>query len=199
LGGGLGARSLGNKHKINMKKKNQIEELAKILWRVHSHSLNPFYKGKQISWNSLEMKTKNKNDVDKMFFLEMAEEILKTKLKPSQSSSNVTKKSESHTDYGIIEGNLEIKTIEENNKVKIMIYGDERGLSSLGNLLNHLAKQNQDKLVGLPIGEREHIHISPNYHLSKSSNETIIGRSEANGTGEFPSDYVKRTNSKKKK
>ncbi len=100
------------------------------------------------------------------------------------------------TNYGSIEGNLEIKFIEENNKKMIMIYGDPIGLSSFGNLLIRLSQQNQNEFIGMPTGEREHIHIYPNFQLSKSSSETIIGRLDAKGTGKFPPNFKKKSNRK---
>jgi len=102
----------------------------------------------------------------------------------------------SKTDYGYIEGNLEITTIEEDNKTKIIIHGDPEGLFSLGEILIRLSKQDQNEFPGLPIGAREHIHMIPNNHLSKTSKETIIGRLDAKGTGKFPTAYKKKIKNK---
>ena len=98
----------------------------------------------------------------------------------------------SKTEYGYIEGNLEITSIEEDNRKIIMIHGDPEGLFSFGEILIRLSKQDQNKFSGLPIGAREHIHMLPNNQLSKTSKETIIGRLDAKGTGKFPSSYKKK-------
>ena len=85
------------------------------------------------------------------------------------------------TEYGPIEGNLEISTIVENDHTKIMIHGDPDGLKSLGKILISISELDQNQFKGLPVGESIHIHISPNYHLTKSSYETIIGRLDKKG------------------
>ena len=55
------------------------ESLAKVLWKIHSHSLYPYYvknKDYEESWNELEEISKPE-DVSKSFF----REIVKTELK----------------------------------------------------------------------------------------------------------------------
>jgi hypothetical protein len=44
----------------------------------------------------------------------------------------------------------------------------------------------------LPVGAREHPHLRPNIELSKSSNNVIIGRLDAKGTGEFYERFVSK-------
>lgn len=53
-----------------------------------------------------------------------------------------------------------------------------------------LADTNQDKIDGLPRGAREHIHLRPKFDLSNSSEEVIVGRLDAKGTGDFYDRYV---------
>ncbi|HWB92696.1 MAG TPA: hypothetical protein VG605_12620 [Puia sp.] len=72
----------------------------------------------------------------------------------------------------------------------ILIHGDPEGLRSLAKILINLADANQNDIADLPIGAREHIHLQPNYDLSNSSEEVIIGRLDAKGTGAFYPRYV---------
>jgi hypothetical protein len=94
------------------------------------------------------------------------------------------------TEHGPIGGNLQIWMIDEEGKNKIMIYGDPEGLKSLGEVLIKLAEVDQESYVGLPDGERDHLHIYPGFHLSDGSLETILGRLDAKGTGKFPKAFV---------
>ena len=55
-----------------------------------------------------------------------------------------------------------------------------------------LADLNQNEITELPIGAREHIHLSPNADLSQSSVKVIVGRLDAKGTNEFYNRYVKK-------
>jgi len=79
-------------------------------------------------------------------------------------------------------GHLDIFVAEnedefEGEKMKwkeILIHGDPEGLRSMGRLLIKLADTNQDKVDGLPIGAREHIHLRPKFDLSNSSEEVIV-------------------------
>ena len=70
---------------------------------------------------------------------------------------------------------------------EVLIHGDPDGLRSLARLLLELADVDQEKMKAtqLPIGAREHYHLSPNNNLSKSSVSLIIGRLDAKGTGKF--------------
>jgi hypothetical protein len=83
------------------------------------------------------------------------------------------------------ENNGEITTWQ-----KILIHGDPEGLRSLATLLLKLADTDQNDSADLPIGAREHIHLLPIYNLSSSSEEVIVGRLDAKGTGEFYARYV---------
>jgi hypothetical protein len=73
---------------------------------------------------------------------------------------------------------------------EILIHGDPEGLRSLANLLLKLADTNQNDLVDLPIGAREHVHLRRTVDLSKSSANVIIGRLDAKGTGAFYERYI---------
>jgi hypothetical protein len=74
----------------------------------------------------------------------------------------------------------------------ILIHGDPEGLKSLAALLIKIAETNQNAIVDLPIGAREPVHLRPNYDLSDSSQEAIIGRLDAKGTGAFYDRYIPR-------
>ncbi|HMG81974.1 MAG TPA: hypothetical protein VK559_02985 [Ferruginibacter sp.] len=99
-----------------------------------------------------------------------------------------------------ITGHLEIfvheKEENEDNKIvkwrDILIHGDPEGLKSLAKILLEIADLNQDNILELPIGEREHIHLQPKYDLSASSEEVIIGRLDAKGTGKFYERFIAR-------
>lgn len=71
-----------------------------------------------------------------------------------------------------------------------MIHGDPEGLRSLANLLLKLADLDQSAAENLPVGVREHYHLQPNWDLSKSSDQVIVGRLDAKGTGDFYGDYI---------
>jgi hypothetical protein len=81
---------------------------------------------------------------------------------------------------------------------KILIHGDPEGLKSLATLLIKIADTNQNDIVDLPIGAREHVHLRPEFDLSHSSEEVIIGRLDAKGTGAFYDRYVRIDNSLEK-
>jgi hypothetical protein len=72
----------------------------------------------------------------------------------------------------------------------VLIHGDPEGLRSLAKLLIKLADLNQDTLTKLPIGDGEHYHLRPNFDISQSSVEVIVGRLDAKGTGDFYDRYV---------
>ncbi len=102
-------------------------------------------------------------------------------------------------------GHLDIKIIEDSEEFdskietwqEILIHGDPDGLRSLAKLLNKIADTNQDERTDLPIGAREHIHISPALDLSKSSNHVIVGRLDAKGTGAFYKDFIPKDRNNK--
>jgi hypothetical protein len=72
----------------------------------------------------------------------------------------------------------------------ILIHGDPEGLRSLATILLELADTDQNEIIDLPIGAREHIHLRPKYDLSNSSEELIVGRLDAKGTGTFYDRYI---------
>jgi hypothetical protein len=99
-----------------------------------------------------------------------------------------------------ISGNLDIFIAQneeecDGEKMKwqdILIHGDPEGLKSLASLLIKLADTNQNDIVDLPIGAREHVHLRPEFDISQSSEEVIIGRLDAKGTGAFYDRYIPR-------
>jgi hypothetical protein len=75
---------------------------------------------------------------------------------------------------------------------EVLIHRDPKGLKSLAKLLIEIAELNQNEVEDkyLPIGAREHYHLSPNLELSGSSVQVIIGRLDAKGNGSFYDRYV---------
>jgi hypothetical protein len=75
---------------------------------------------------------------------------------------------------------------------EVLIHGDPDGLRSFAKLLIDIADLNQKDVDNndLPIGAREHYHLRPGLELSNSSNEVIVGRLDAKGTGEFYDRYI---------
>lgn len=60
-----------------IEKNKKIYSLAKLLSEIHSHSLQKFYSNKKSTfWDELEEKSTSKDEVDKEFFLRMAEHII---------------------------------------------------------------------------------------------------------------------------
>lgn len=103
-----------------------------------------------------------------------------------------------------ISGHLDIIVTENEDELdgekmqwkEVLIHGDPDGLKSLAILLIELAELNQDNVDGLPIGAREHLHLRPKLELSNSSEEVIVGRLDAKGTGIFYESYIPKDNSK---
>ena len=85
-----------------------------------------------------------------------------------------------------IKGKLEIfhHVINETSQ-KIVVIGDPEGLGSLSKLIKYLADWDQN-LSGMPIGEREHIHLDPGFALGQHSCSVEICRADAKGTGKYP-------------
>lgn len=108
-----------------------------------------------------------------------------------------------------IDGHLDIKVIENEDEFEgkiekwneILIHGDPEGLKSLAKQLIYLAELNQEQVNDkyLPNGAREHLHLSPNIELSKSSTTIIIGRLDSKGNKEFFSSYIPKDNITNKK
>src|ERR1700743_3006140 len=90
----------------------------------------------------------------------------------------------------VITGNLDIFIVQNEDECDgeimkwqdILIHGDPEGLKSLATLLIKLADTNQNDIVDLPVGAREHVHLQPKYDLSNSSENEVIGRLDAKGT-----------------
>jgi hypothetical protein len=99
-----------------------------------------------------------------------------------------------------ITGNLDIIVDEQNEEFEgetvkwhdILIHGDPEGLRSLARILLKMADLNQEDIADLPIGAREHIHLRPKFDLSNSSDQVIIGRLDAKGTGAFYDRFIPR-------
>ena len=97
-----------------------------------------------------------------------------------------------------IAGHLDIFVVDNEDEFEgeiikwqdILIHGDPEGLKSFARLLTKIADLNQDNLIDLPIGAREHIHLEANLDISKSSVEVIVGRIDAKGTGIFYDRYI---------
>ena len=103
-----------------------------------------------------------------------------------------------------ITGHLDIFVTENEDELdgekmkwkEILIHGDPEGLKSFANILIKLADLNQDNVDRLPVGAREHKHLRPNFELSNSSDEVIVGRLDAKGTGIFYDRYISKDNLK---
>jgi hypothetical protein len=97
-----------------------------------------------------------------------------------------------------ITGNLDIFIVQNEDdwdgeiikSQEILIHGDAEGLKSFATLLIKLADANQNDIIGLPIGAREHVHLRPKHDLSNSSEQVIVGRLDAKGTGAFYDRYI---------
>ena len=104
------------------------------------------------------------------------------------------------TKGGEIKGHLEIAISDNEDEFEgevakwqeVLIHGDPEGLTSLANLLLHIAELDQDAIQDeyLPVGAKEHYHLRPDLETSKSSVQAIVGRLDAKGTGLFHSRYV---------
>ena len=99
-----------------------------------------------------------------------------------------------------IEGELDIFIIRNEDEYEgetttweeVLIHGTPEGLKSFAKLLITIAELNQENVEDkyLPIGAREHYHLSPGIELSRSSNEVIVGRLDAKGTGTFYDRFI---------
>jgi hypothetical protein len=90
----------------------------------------------------------------------------------------------------VIDGHEDESDGETGEWQDILIHGDPEGLRSLANVLLRIADLNQNDILDLPIGAREHIHLRPKVDLSSSSQQVIIGRLDAKGTGAFYKGYI---------
>src|ERR1043165_3726864 len=77
---------------------------------------------------------------------------------------------------------------------EVLIHGDPEGLRSLANLLLKLADLDQSTLTNVPDGAREHYHLRPRWELGNSSEQVVVGRLDAKGTGEFYDSYMPKEN-----
>jgi hypothetical protein len=101
---------------------------------------------------------------------------------------------------GEIKGHLDIfvsdNEDEDDGEIRkwqeVLIHGDPEGLRTFAKLLITIADLNQEQETEteLPVGAREHYHLRPNWELGKSSVETIVGRLDAKGTGDFYDRYI---------
>lgn len=89
-----------------------------------------------------------------------------------------------------IEGELDIfashneddEDAEITNLNEVFINGNPEGLRPIAKLHIEIADLNQVEDKYLPMGVREHYHLSPFKELSKSSVRVIVGRLETKGT-----------------
>ncbi len=95
-----------------------------------------------------------------------------------------------------IKGHLEIKSYNEDGVPHVSIHGDPEGLRSFANLIEVLADLDQMTLTKLPEGAREHVHLDPNWQISKSSHRTIVGRLDAKLSKDFPFTFKPRKKTK---
>jgi hypothetical protein len=101
-----------------------------------------------------------------------------------------------------IEGHLDIYVVQNEDEFEgelskwneVSIHGDPEGLRSFAKLLIEIANLDQEKVDNkeLPVGAREHYHLRPELELSKSSDEVIVGRLDAKGTGVFYTRYISK-------
>jgi hypothetical protein len=96
-----------------------------------------------------------------------------------------------HLDIFVADNEDEFEGIIEKWQ-EVMIHGDPEGLRSFAKLLIEIADLNLENRTDLPIGAREHYHLSPNLELSKSSVQAIVGRIDAKRTGRFYGRYVEK-------
>ena len=75
--------------------------------------------------------------------------------------------------------------IHHGQTLNITVMGDPDGLRYLADLLNYLADFNQDDNSD-PVGNREHIHLSPECQLGEHSCQVELCRADAKGTGQLP-------------
>ncbi len=100
-----------------------------------------------------------------------------------------------------INGHLEIRVVKDSimepidNNLSIHISGDKKGLKSLAEFLFYLANLNQEEVDDklLPNGASEHTNLFPDLDLSKTSNETVVGRLDKKGSTEFPDWYIPKS------
>ncbi|MDP9958052.1 hypothetical protein J2X97_003726 [Epilithonimonas hungarica] len=94
-----------------------------------------------------------------------------------------------------IDGHLDVFIAQNDDKKEVLIHGNQEGLKSLAKLLLKIADLNQEEVEDkyLPTGARKHYHLRPNIELSNSSDEVIVGRLDAKGTGEFYSRFKAKT------
>ena len=107
---------------------------------------------------------------------------------------------------GEIKGNLDIFVSDNEDEFEgeiekwqeVLIHGDPEGLKSFAKLLMKIADLDQETQEDLPVGAREHYHLRPNLELSKRSIQTILGRIDAKGTGDFYDRFVPKEDRKHK-
>jgi hypothetical protein len=80
---------------------------------------------------------------------------------------------------------------------EVLIHGNPEGLRSLAKLLLQIADLNQEEVADdyLPIGAREHYHLRAGIELSASSDDVIVGRIDAKGSGAFYARYIPKAGS----
>jgi len=92
-----------------------------------------------------------------------------------------------------IKGNVDIFSGSENGKKHVYIHGDPEGLKSFAGLLISIADVDQSEFF---IDVSEHVHLTPDINISKSSDTTIVGRLDSPEKGMFPKRYIKKSKRK---
>jgi len=99
-------------------------------------------------------------------------------------------------EYPGIKGNIEIFSDDDDGAPHVFIHGDPEGLRSFAKLLIALAERDQNNISDEFIGFQEHVHLIPDFDISKSSLKTIVGRLDGAKTGIFPKRFQDRTKTK---
>lgn len=94
--------------------------------------------------------------------------------------------------YPGIKGNLDIFGDDDDGIPHVFIHGDSEGLRSFAKLLIALADADQTNVPDSFIGFQEHVHLEPDFDLSRSSQITIVGRLDGAKNGNFPKRFKQR-------
>lgn len=79
--------------------------------------------------------------------------------------------------------------ILDGNVQNVVIVGDPKGLTYLSDILKYVADIQQE-IINIPVGERAHIHLTPDMQMGSHSCSVEICRADARGTKELPK-YMK--------
>jgi hypothetical protein len=99
--------------------------------------------------------------------------------------------------FPLVEGNLQVVVSNEKGE-GVFLHGDRAGLLSLAEILRRLAELDQGTLPSLPDAfASEHIHLEPNFDLSKNSTRLTVGRLD-DKHGSFDETFEPRTRKRSK-